>query len=59
MVNIIVHTALHRVENFPLARQAKGKKCAWVARYGLLGWRDLLYLLEDQHFQFLDFAEIN
>ena len=30
------------IEIFPLARRAKGKKRAWVARYGLLEWRNLL-----------------
>ena len=33
------------IEIFPLARRAKGKKRAWVARYGLLEVRDLLSLL--------------
>ena len=36
------YQALHRVKNFPLARRARGKKRAWVARYGLLEWCDLL-----------------
>ena len=46
IVNIIFRSlffiAVRRVKFFPLARRAKGKKRAWVARYGLLGWLDLL-----------------
>ena len=36
------------IEIFPLARRAKGKKRAWVARYGLLEWRDLLQVRKTQ-----------
>ena len=37
-----IDLAVRRVKHFSLARRARGKKRAWVARYGLLEWRNLL-----------------